>query len=79
MASGFKGIVLSELPVVGCADTLRTNSKLLEIYFHTGMINDAKYANILSRLSAAKHLCFVSVRANVSFEWGMSVHTHTHR
>lgn len=33
--------------------------KLLKkkIYFHTGAMNDARYANILTQLSAAKQLC----------------------
>lgn len=31
--------------------------KKKKIYFHTGAMNDTKYANILTQLSAAKHLC----------------------
>jgi len=36
-----------QLPVVGYTDTLRT-IKLLKIYFHTGAMNDATFANILT-------------------------------
>lgn len=49
--------------------------KKKKIYFHTGAVNDTKYANILTWLSAAKHLCLSVFGANVSFEWGMSAHT----
>lgn len=70
---------LYKFPVVDYTNTLRTNKAFKKIYFHTGAMNDTKYANILTWLSAATHLCLSVFRANVSFEWGMSVHTHTHR
>ncbi len=74
-ASGTEGGVC-KLPVVGKTDTLRTNKafKKKSIFIQEWWMN-TKYANILTWLSAAKHLCLLVFGANVSFEWGMSVHT----
>lgn len=47
MASGAEGGVC-KLPAVGSTDTLRTNKAFKIIYFHTGAMNDTKYANILT-------------------------------
>lgn len=73
-------VTLKEVCVNSLLSVTQTHSgqiKLLKkkIYFHTGAMNDTKYANILTWLSAAKHLCLSVFGANVSFEWGMSVHT----
>lgn len=46
-ASGTEGSVY-KLPVVDYTNTLRTNKAFKKIYFHTGAMNDTKYANILT-------------------------------
>lgn len=73
MAGGTE-VCVCELPAVGYTDTLRTNKGLKKSIFIQRRMTQ-KYANILTRLSAAKHLCLSVLGANVSFEWEMSVHT----
>lgn len=54
-------VALKEVCVSSLLLVKQTHSgqiKLLKkIYFHTGAMNDARYANILTQLSAAKQLC----------------------
>lgn len=73
-----KLVALMEVCISSLLLVIQTHSgqiKLLKksIFIHKRWMT--KYANILTWLSAAKHLCLSVFGANVSFEWGMSVHT----
>ena len=72
-------VALQEVCVSSLLLVIQTHSGQIKLLKESIFIQERwmtqKYANILTWLSAAKHLCLSVLGTNVSFEWGMSVHT----